>query len=445
MTLVVYKSPHLLTVPLKDGFFGVINTWHPDSTRILNTAQFELLKAIDGSRSVESICSILNLDVDTVKKLIQSLTRGEILKYDNFFGRPVPPTIPKTLNLWLHTTNRCNLTCNYCYISTLNTEGGMDERVKRNLIANLVYTAVTRKLSKIKIRLAGGEPLTQFKKWKNFILTAKSDLNKIGCELNVAFITNLTILDDDILDFAVKSGVTFGISLDGVGFYHDLTRKNHSGKGTFDIVNKNLEIVKERGIKTSVSTVITNQNMEGLSALTEYLIEKEFNFRFSIVKGVNIDRLRLKTYLNNAYKVMDQAVDNGWGFTKFHKFCDLKPNELGYQTCSSGLSGGAIYIDGGVYYCHVQFGDSNKSVGNASEKDTDLVALISKGQHYEGLKSDDCTDCHYRYICTSGCPMYRVDGKDPNCAIYHEFLPKIFEIQAKERLNMLLKRNNKVS
>ena len=32
-----------------------------------------------------------------------------------------------SLNFWVHLTDNCNLTCDYCYISTLETQKSMSE------------------------------------------------------------------------------------------------------------------------------------------------------------------------------------------------------------------------------------------------------------------------------------------------------------------------------
>lgn len=63
--------------------------------------------------------------------------------------------------------------------------------------------------------------------------------------------------------------------------------------------------------------------------------------------------------------------------------------------------------------------------------------MIKQGDHIETDRSDDCKICKYRSICTSGCPVYRVNGKDPQCSIYHKFIPRIYDLLAKERLKLL--------
>jgi uncharacterized protein len=78
----------------------------------------------------------------------------------------------------------------------------MSEATKQQLLHKLAETVTKRNIHKIKFRLAGGEPLSQFKSWKEFIPEAKRILQELGCELEIAFITNLTILNDEIIAFS---------------------------------------------------------------------------------------------------------------------------------------------------------------------------------------------------------------------------------------------------
>lgn len=436
-TLTPIKSPHLLIRPIDDQHFYVVNCAFPNSLRILNQAQYEIITAIDNRSSTSTLADKLCVPPSVLAEFFELLAQTEIIRFDHHFSVPQKPVSPKSLNFWIHTTNRCNLTCSYCYISTLNTTAGMPNDIKRQLLNKLVETARKRKISTIKLRLAGGEPLSQFKSWKAFIPEAQSALDAIGCKLECAFITNLTILTDEILGFSEAYNISYGISLDGLDEDHDKTRTFRSGAGSFHIIDRNLKTLLAHRIPVSTNTVVTNANLPGLPRLTRYLIDLDVPFRYSIVKGEAIDADLLAAYLSQSYSLMKQAIQTGWRFSHRHQFCDLKPNELGFQTCASGFSGGAIYTDGTVNYCHVHFGDQAEPSHSIFDDSLDLVDMIEQGSHYENLKSNDCRTCHYKSVCTSGCPVYRVEGKDPQCSLYHQFIPLIYELQARERLKLL--------
>lgn len=435
--MIPIKSPDLLLRPLDADHFYAVNCSFPNSLRILNRLQYGILSAIDGKTTNAELGTKLGLPTARLEGFLGMLSQTELIRFDNDFSKPDKPAAPESLNFWIHTTNKCNLSCSYCYISTLNSTGGMSESTKRQLLHKLVETVTKRNIRKIKFRLAGGEPLSQFKSWKEFIPEAKRTLQELGCELEIAFITNLTILTDEIITFSKEHTISFGVSLDGLYKHHDRVRKFRSGAGTFDVIDANLRKLLAHKIPVSTNTVVTNDNLEGLPELTRYLIALDIPFRYSIVRGEAIDAELLERCLSESYAVMEEAIQTGWSFSRRHQFCDLKTNELGFQTCASGFSGGAIYVDGTLNYCHVHFGDAAQPSFSVFEEGMDLVDMIERGVHLEDMKSTDCALCKYKSICTSGCPVYRVNGKDPQCSIYHRFIPLIYELQARERLKLL--------
>lgn len=435
--MIPIKSPNLLVRQIDDSYFFAVNCAYPNSLRILNRSQFDILIAIDNQSSISELSNKLAIQPETLEKFLTLLSKTEIIRFDNCFANPKKPDTPQSLNFWIHTTNRCNLSCSYCYISTLNTANGMQSDTQRQLLKKLIDTVSRRNIKHIKLRLAGGEPLSQFKMWRAFIVEAKAKLKNLGCDLIISFITNLTILNDEILVFSKANNIRFGVSLDGLDEYNDVSRTFRNGTGSFDRVNENILKLKAYNIPVSVNTVVSNRNLVGLPDLTRYLIELDIPFRYSIVKGEAIYSDQLEQYLAESYAIIRESIQTGWSFSSRHQFCDLKPNELGFQTCNSGFSGGAIYIDGSLNYCHVHFGDNSQQAFSIFNEDLDLVDMIEQGSHYEDMKSEDCSLCKYKAICTSGCPVYRVNGKDPQCSIYHKFIPLIYELQALERLKLL--------
>lgn len=432
------KSPHLLVRPIDDRHYYAVNCAYPHSLRVINKSQYDILAAIDSQTTIISLSEKFSIPAGTIENYLNILAQTEIVRFDTGFSIPQKPSTPKSLNFWIHTTNRCNLSCGYCYISTLNTTAnGMQEKTQSQLLLKLIETVTKRNITSIKLRLAGGEPVSQFKAWKDFIPSARATLKDLGCDLTFSFLTNLTILNDEILSFAKDHDIRFGVSLDGIGQYNDAERSFRNGKGSFTSIDQNIQKLLAHNIPISVNTVLTNQNLEGLPDLTQYLVDLDIPFRFSIVKGETVDSDLLERHLKASYAIMQEAIERGWSFASRHQFCDLKPTELGFQTCSSGFSGGAIYIDGGFNYCHVNFGGPDQGVFSIFDEDLDLVDMIEQGSHIEDMKSADCKLCKFKSVCTSGCPVYRINGKDPQCSIYHKFIPLIYELATRERLKIL--------
>lgn len=323
--LIPRRAPQLLLQTIDETSYAyAVNCASPHSFRVLNSVQYSILKAIDNQNDVAGLSGKLLVKPEFLEAFLSIMAKSEIVRFDDDFSEPIKPASPKSLNFWIHTTDACNLGCSYCYISTLNTSKGMSDDVKRQLLSKLVDTVSNRGIKTVKFRLAGGEPLSQFKTWKTFIPEAINTLQHVGCKLDVAFITNLTILNDDILGFSKEHNITYGVSMDGFEHVHDKTRKFRSGAGSFSVVDTNLKKLLAHNIPVSVNTVVSNQNLEGLPNLTRYLIALDVPFRYSIVKGEAINAELLERNLLDSFSIMRGAIETGWQFSKRHQFCDLK-------------------------------------------------------------------------------------------------------------------------
>jgi uncharacterized protein len=439
LTQIPKLASSVIIRPIDDNFSYAVNCIKPRSIRVLTKAQHALLDIISHEKSIEQIAAQFSVAPEIVLDIFSKLASSGIISFGNDLADLPRPLTPKALSFWIHTTNRCNLACTYCYISTLHQTGGMSDSVKAKLIEKLVEVSKKRFISKIKLRLAGGEPLIDFKSWFWFVMEARGRLLEVGCELSVSIVTNLTLLTDEILQFARAENIAFGVSIDGLGIEHDKTRPYLSGRSSFVILEKNLQKLIETRVPVSTTTVITNSNLAGMEGLTEYLIDLNIPFRYSIVRGQDVDAIGLEENLSKCFKVMKEAIDCGWKMSSRFQFCDLKPAELGFQTCDSGFSGGAINVDGTLKYCHTEFGQLEKQQMSIFRDDLDFVEMIEQGPHPEQNRSADCRICKYRAICTSGCPVYRKNGKDPQCSIYHKFIPQIYDLYALERLHLLRK------
>jgi uncharacterized protein len=245
----------------------------------------------------------------------------------------------------------------------------------------------------------------------------------------------LTLLNNDIIEFIKKYNIGLGVSLDGLSEYHDNARLYKNGKGSFARVMMNLNNLLSKGIRPSISTVISNNNLEGLSNLTKYLVDNKLRFRYSIVHGEEVDKDKLIVAFQESYSIIEEAiVSDNFSIIENHNLCDLKFIDLFFQTCVAGLSGGAINCDGDIYYCHTLF--EKTPLGNIYEPD-DLLEIFARGNKIQLSKSEECNNCIYKYICSSGCSVYRQEGKDINCDFYKFIIPKVFELIAKERLTKI--------
>jgi len=437
--LIIYKHPHLIVRSVGDDFYFVKNPYISNGERLLNLSQYNVFSLFNGKNSIVDVATLLNLQFSQVLKFYKLIKSQSFVNDQDKFPVPKWNYSENTgLNLWIHVTNNCNLSCPYCYIHSIHSNNVFPVQNYNQLGNKILQTVINRKLKTVKIRLSGGEPLLFFNTWKSFVKSLFEKFEKINCKLHVSVLTNLTILNDDIISFAKQYNIGFGVSVDGYEGYHDKTRKFISGEGSFEIVSKNLLVLTNNRINVSVSTVVSDYNMEGLPELTKHLIKLNLPFRYSIVHAVDINRNKLSEILHQCYNLFEDAiVSYNYKFKEKFKLCDLKTSEIYFQTCAFGRFGGAIYCDGGIHSCHVNF-EVEEKLGNIFN-DEDLISIFEKKRHINDVQSEECLRCDFRYICTSGCPVYRESGKDLSCDIYKEFIPRHFELIGKEKLLQIKK------
>ncbi len=427
----IFINPNLQCYYISDGFYYIVNPCIKDGGRIVSAREKAILDSLSETRTPSLTIKNKKAPEDAVCMLISRLIEIAAISNTERFDPPLWPLNNTTLNLWVQTTNECNLRCSYCYINTLGQKVSLTPAIFNTFCDSLISTAEHRNLKLIRLRLAGGEPILKFSLWKHVIPHLRSRLQTLGCKLKVSVLTNGLIVNDDIIDFLINNQIGVFVSIDGIDSFQNATRHFKDGSGSFNIVSDNIVKLMSHGINPSLMTVVSNENMDGLVSFTSFVIDARLHARYSFVTGENLNIPRLIKVLSRCYDLFDSAIDNGFQFTKLHQLCDLKFDEPWSQTCSSGLNGGALYTNGDLYFCQRQFG-VEKPLGSILENDDILTILRRKT--YFGDTSVDCKSCKYQYICTSGCPLERIDGKDPHCEVYKAVIPIIYRLRGKECL-----------
>lgn len=437
----IYKNKDILTIPLEDRFYAVINPKHPNFMRLITKEQFTLLEQIESSKTIEEISLKTGQPISVLNSLVILFEENEILNFTGTFGE-ISKNRDGSISLWIHLTDFCNLNCSYCYINTKDTQKNMDKTVLDRLEYKIEKMIKNNpKIKKVHLKLSGGEVFTQFNRWKNNIIMLLQKLRNKNIDVSVGILSNLTILNDEIINFLKDEKVGLAISLDGLKEYNDKNRIYTNNKGSFDVVKENLIKLQSEKIDFGILTVVSDDNVDGLEDFTKFLIEHKMTFRFSNVKGIEYDRDKFTQELMKSYEIIEEEMNSdfsfnsGYSFSSKYSLCDLNIRIPAKHTCGAGINGAAIYLDGSVYFCHTHFG-TNKSIGTLFE-DRDLLEIIRSGEQYIGKLSPECDECIYKLICAGGCPVYRVDGKSLECELYKKTIPKIYELLAKERLKEL--------
>ncbi len=167
--------------------------------------------------------------------------------------------------LTLELTHRCNLDCTYCCFGKHYSRYRHHDAkaMSREIAEQAIRYHLDMSNSGRTVTFYGGEPLLEFDLLQHCVAYAERYSRETGREMpRFSLTTNGTLLTDEILHFFVEHDFSVLISLDGDKESHDRFRVfKGSGRGTFDVVEKNMlrfiELYPEyhkRGISLTLNT-----------------------------------------------------------------------------------------------------------------------------------------------------------------------------------------------
>lgn len=142
-------------------------------------------------------------------------------------------------------TEKCNLRCTYCCYSGLYPEHRSHDNNSlsvSDIPCIITFIENTIKTDTFNVEFYGGESLLEYEWIKAFVnqLSEAFPQKKVQFELS----TNGTLLRDSVVDWLVQNKFHLFISIDGIGKYHDLCRKDVGGHGSFAKIHTNLRYIK---------------------------------------------------------------------------------------------------------------------------------------------------------------------------------------------------------
>jgi uncharacterized protein len=173
----------------------------------------------------------------------------------------------ETIKYTLIITQRCNLACDYCYIEKKRCSMSISTA---NKIIDFIF-ANSPERKKIDIAFFGGEPLLEFdliKKITNIIQSNKYfDLSRVKLSL----VTNGTIFSDSIKEYLIENNIGLCLSCDGPAIIHNAFRHFPDGRGSSEIVEKNIKSALKEFPLAPINAVYSPENLQFLPTVVDYL------------------------------------------------------------------------------------------------------------------------------------------------------------------------------
>lgn len=141
-------------------------------------------------------------------------------------------------------TLRCNHTCQYCHASRAPMEDeGSDMSIE--VAERSVDFAFQSPSPSLTIEFQGGEPLANWEVVQHVIEYARQKNALARRSLMFSLVSNLSLMDDDKLDYLIDRRVQICTSLDGPADLHDPVRR-WTGGGSHDVTVKWMRRINQR-------------------------------------------------------------------------------------------------------------------------------------------------------------------------------------------------------
>lgn len=295
----------------------------------------------------------------------------------------------------------CNLDCEYCYEKIDDINGKMKTLTAKKVLEFILAKNIKNKPKKIYITFHGGEPLLGIDIIEYFIHQIAISEEFQDVDISYSLTTNATLYERSMLPVLRKIS-DLSVSIDGNKSTHDSKRKFKNGKGTFDVVFKNLkELLKEK-IDISARLVVTNSTYLDIYDNFIFLIQNgirdmsiimdfvDFNWSDKQISEYTI-LLKKILYKTNQYRqdgiiIKTGLIQNGLMKVKNH-------------ACDGGRGTFSILSSGDIYPCIVAVNDKKLCMGTVGGDFSD--ALTKEIKEMDKKVINKCKGCSRYEYCTS--------------------------------------------
>ena len=334
-------------------------------------------------------------------------------------GRQKPPAVeyhPVTA-VW-EITFACNMRCKHC-------GSGCNTFLPDELTTEEALS-LCDDIGKMGLRyltLSGGEPFVR-KDWHRIAKRLREN-NVIP-----VVISNGWYIDEDIIDSALAAGVSnIAVSLDGMKSGHDWVRK----KGSFERTTKALDLMRRKGMSSSVVTAINKENIGELPHLRDLLVElkvESWQMQIAVAMGNLLENTQLlisprqiDTIIDFAHATnMEEKIKVyladcvGYYNTKEVEIRRMHSPDPGYRGffngCPAGKNAFGIRCNGDITGCTSIRDDSYIE---ANVRDIPLPELWRQEGAFawnRSLSKNDlagfCRQCQYGAWCLGGCTNLKI-------------------------------------
>jgi uncharacterized protein len=346
-------------------------------------------------------------------------------------------------------SDECNLACLYCSSNTkpVTKIARLSPQQGTKWIDRVLEYCLEHPVRKIQLEFTGGEPLANVEFLAETTKYAMEETRKHGIEATFLIVSNLTIVGPRQIEFLKGFPIGLNVSLDGDQPAHDSQRRFTTGKGSFDVIMRNFERLKQAGISVSaIQSTITARTVDRLPEIAQFLMDLgycQLSLHYMSLGGARQGCTPLKadpeTYVNQLFEVFETKFLPVWRKTGLMPHTRTLALAYAYllepkrtymcqrSPCGAGREIIAVKANGDVYGCAngpfvKEFVYGNIWQDSFEQCQQSRNASASAARHFRDLPG--CSTCLFRGWCQGGCPKDAfsshgtIQARSGNCAMY---------------------------
>jgi uncharacterized protein len=314
-----------------------------------------------------------------------------------------------TMDIILHLTHDCQLSCSYCY-GGRKRASAMTMDVARRAIDILFNQSACEPLPLISF--FGGEPLLQLPMLKECVAYAEARREKTGRPFKLAITTNGLAINNTVAEYFSDKQIEPTLSFDGVYEAQNACRRFRDGKSSFSDSRNAMLMLKQYFPDLSICAVVTPKNVQYLPESIDFFIEAGIRRLllnpdfFAQWDEQHLDLWRCG-YEHAAERFEDEFHNGRVFHVNFITAKIVTRLKGGYEPCDCcdfGQKEIAIAPSGNIYPCQRMVGEDSENLGLMGNVFDGFDKRICKELAVcRTISSYECLSCDLRFRCRNWC------------------------------------------
>lgn len=435
---ILEMSPQLYHTPLAGTHELLFNLTGRAGVTVLNDSARCLLEAFSTPTTLsEAVRRFPELTTDVIRSTVRQFVGLDLLRSPASVRSSRHPEVysSDTLTVWLHITDRCNLSCAYCYAPKDGRD--MDVQIGRAAVDAVFRSALSHGFHSIKLKYGGGEPTLRFSVVERIHAYARSLAERNELELREVILSNGVDLTPEMLRWLRGEGVRLAVSLDGVGEATHGQRRFRDGTDSSALVSRGIDRALEFGVSPHLSITVTARNVDSIADVVDFALARDLLFNLNFVRSLLgcVDLVptpeRLIVGLRSTIETIESHLPRHRLIGGLLDRCGL--NGPHAYPCGAGHFYLVVDPEGRVACCQMKIEETVGSVW--AEDPLEMVRQLPAGFRNPPVdEKEECQDCLWRYWCAGGCPLVtRQEGpgsaRSPYCIVYRTMLPELLRLE----------------